>query len=124
MLKLILVLSTLASFSAFAAEEKAVEVSCNYMNNKSRYLTADLYKNLKSGVVDRAVIELKEAKRNGKVLKTWKAVPDFSHPLILKLVGKNVVMEAFGDDVGAMSSITIDGVEKQLQCNIEYLLEE
>lgn len=124
-----LLLITVLFFNVAQAEiVESVEISCNDLNDETKSIEASVYRDIVTNQNVNAVIKLVENKRNGKVLKSWKAVPDFSNPFFTTLKSKEATLVAWGDDVGAMSTLTVRtkfGVsEKQLQCDVEFNLDE
>jgi hypothetical protein len=127
-MKTLLLLSFITFNLAHAEIIESVEISCNDLNDETKSVEASVYRDTVTNQNVGAVVKLVENKKNGKILKTWKAVPDFSNPFFTTLKSKEVTLVAWGDDVGAMSSLTVRtkfGVsEKQLQCDVEFNLDE
>ncbi len=118
-------------FSAYSVQAEiveSVEINCNDLNDDSKSVEASVFHDTVLNKNVSAVIKLVENKRNGKVLKSWKADADFSNPFFTTLKSKEATLIAWGDDVGAMSTLTLKtkfGVsEKQLQCDVEFNLDE
>ena len=127
-MKTLFLISVLSFNLAQAEIVESVEISCNDLNDETKSIEASVYRDTVTNQNVNAVIKIVENKRNGKVLKSWKAVPDFSNPFFTTLKNKEATLVAWGDDVGAMSTLTVRtkfGVsEKQLQCDVVFNLDE
>ena len=127
-MKALLLISFLSLNLAHAEIVESVEISCNDLNDDTKSVEASVFRDTVTNKNVGAVIKLVENKRNGKILKTWKAIPDFSNMFFTTLKSKEATLVAWGDDVGAMSTLTVRtkfGVsEKQLQCDVEFNLDE
>jgi len=114
-------------FSANAAEQIG-KIDCYTLDRPMSYLVhADIYRS-KSGTDDRPSefvnINLTSYDWNYHVesapIKIWKNIPHMNDRYFSEHFKSNEVeLDAYYDDVGAMSSIVYEGEEYQLACSID-----
>ena len=112
-----------ASSSSFASYQFGT-INCNVLGNDNLFVQGHIFgeeqhKGFRYDYADFTLDSYNKTKKEYVTLREWKNVT-FSHEGALALVFKNAetkVIAAY-DDVGAISSIQVDGKELALECQI------
>jgi len=129
-MKILLIITGLLSISllSFAAETKVATILCSDLSETNRLsVEADLFgTKLDNGFdADHAtirVIHWDEANRKIITTKEWeKVLPAKSGYFSLAFANETIRLEAWFDDVGALSSLQQNGQELQLACDYDDL---
>ncbi len=124
MLKFLAILSVLGICNNVYALEKIGRISCNFFDDKKYSIRGEIYGEpigYYPVYADVKIFSNDKSLKQTTTLKTWSEVP-YSQDSLWSIVFQNddVFIEAFFDDVGAMSSLNYDNNLIRLECDVDF----
>lgn len=124
MLKFLATIFILISTTNAHSLEKIGKISCDFFSNNQYFVSGDIYgetPGYNPVYVNIKILSNDKTLSQTTVLKTWNNVP-YSQDSLWSIVFQNddVLIDAFFDDVGAMSSINYDNNLARLVCDVSF----